>query len=239
MTDPPHRAAIYSNGTTPLFLDTAEITFTFADGPAVTSLVEIAHVDYERNAATIVFCDSDHEAIDVLALSPYFHTKVSLAGLLEPKRAEEANPELEISHAMQVTLHVLSGDSRPFDPYSHLEGLVAKALNERRQMLRAEAAIIEIGRYTAPSRIELAREARSKALSRLARLSDAQAISVIAGNPIPDAGSLRPPITIGEVRKRRQHLLSVAHMMRRLQERKAIRPIAESRTSGRYAKCRL
>jgi hypothetical protein len=237
MIEPPQRAAIYSNGATPLFLDTAQITFAFADGPPVTSLVEVARVDYERNAATIVFCDSDHEAIDVLALSPYFHTKVSLTRLREPERAEEANPDFEISHAMQVTLHFLSGDSRPFDPYSQLEGLVANALKERRRMLRAGAAINEFGRHTDPSCAELAREARNKALSRLARLSDAQTLSLLEGNRLSGPSGLLPPvITIGEVRSRRNHLQAIAHMMRRLQVRKANLPFMKSRRSGQHAR---
>jgi hypothetical protein len=227
MTSPPHSAALYANGTAPLFLDTAEVTFTFADGPPVRSVVEVAHVNYQKNTATIVFCEGDHEALDTLALPPYFHTTVSLDQLQDPKRAEDANPELEISHEMQVTLHMLAGGKQDFDPCSHLEGLIASSLKERQQMLHAEDAIRNIGRDQARGRAKRAREARSKALTKLARLSDAQALSLLEGNRLPDSSGVpRLAATLQDVRNRRNHLLSAAHMMRRLARRHAQRPLA-------------
>ena len=81
MTSAPLRAALYSNGKTPLFLDTAEITFTFADGPPITAQVQIALVDYKRNTATIAFYESDREAIEALSLGPHFHTTVAVGEL--------------------------------------------------------------------------------------------------------------------------------------------------------------
>ncbi len=236
MTSAPLRATLYANGRTPLFLDTAQITFTFGDGPPVTSEVQIARIDYARNAATIVFYESDHEAIEALSLGPRFHTTVAAGEVRTPKRAEEANPDFEISHEMQVTLHALSGGKRDFDPYSQLEGLIAGPLKERRQMIRAEAAINGIPNCGASSRQDPARQARSRVLTKLARLSDAQALSVLEGNRLPDpSGFPCAAAAIAEVRNRRTHLLAVAHMMRRLHERRAQRPFAKSFKPGRNA----
>ncbi len=108
MTPPSRQAAIYANGTAPLFLDTAEVTFGFEDGPPVTAQGQIARIDYRRNTAIVVFGESDLEAIEALSLGRQFHTAVSLSKLRAPRRAEETNPDFAISHAMQVTLHKLS-----------------------------------------------------------------------------------------------------------------------------------
>ncbi len=208
MTSAPLRATLYANGKTPLFLDTAEITFTFEDGPAVTAQVQIARVDYARNAATIVFCESDWEAIEALSLGRHFHTTVAVGELRAPERAEHADADFEISHEMQVTLHALSGGKRDFDPYSQLEGLVAGPLKERRQMLRAEDAIRAFQK--APSVL-----ARSTMLSRLAGFSDRQALSLLEGNRLP--GSPQAAATIGEVRARRERMQAVAAITRRIE----------------------
>ena len=180
MTSAPLRPALYANGTAPLFLDTAEITFTFEDGPPVTAQVQIARIDYARNTATIVFCESDREAIEALSLKRHFHTTVSIGELRAPKRAEEVTHDFEISHEMQITLHALSGDKREFDPYSQLEGLIAGPLKERRQMLRAEDAIRAFQK--APSLL-----ARRTMLSRLAGFSDGQALTLLEGNRLAGA----------------------------------------------------
>ena len=181
MTPTTRRAALYSNGRTPLFLDTAEITFTFADGPPIIAQVQMARIDYARNTATIVFYESDREAIEGMSLGRHFHTTVSIGELQAPKRAEEANPDFKISHEMQLTLHALSGGKPGYDPYGQLEAVLAGCLKERRQMLRAEHSIRH--------------EARATALTRLARLTDAQALSLLAGNRIAGcmAHFLSPP----------------------------------------------
>ena len=216
MTSAPLRPALYANGTAPLFLDTAEITFTFADGPAVTARVQIARVDYARNTATIVFCESDREAIEALSLGRHFHTTVSIGELRAPERAEHADADFGISHEMQVTLHALSGGKRDFDPYRQLEGLVTGPLKERRQMLRAEDAIRAFQK--APSAL-----ARRTMLSRLAGFSDAQALSLLEGNRLP--GSPQAAATMGEVRARRERMQAVAAITRRLKSNRLRFPV--------------
>ncbi len=207
MTPPHGRAAIYTNGATPLFLDTAEVTFGFEDGPPVTAQVQIARIDYRRNAAIVVFDESDREAIESLSLGRNFHTAVSFSEVRAQRRAEEANPEFTISHAMQVTLHKLSGSKREFDPLdSQIEALVANALKERRQMLGAENALREFQK--APSSA-----ARRTMLSRLAAFSDGLALSLLEGNRQP--GSAQAVVTIQEVMARRKQMQAVAEIIRR------------------------
>ncbi len=212
MNSSPLRATLYANGTTPLFLDTAEITFTFADGPPVTAQVQVACVDYARNTATIVFCESDWEAIEALSLGRHFHTAVSIGELRAPKRAEDVTPDFEISHEMQVTLHALSGAKRDFDPDSLREG----PIKERRQMLRAEDAIRAFQK--APSVL-----AQRTMLSRLAGFSDAQALSLLEGNRLP--GSPQAASTIGGVRARRERMQAVAAITRRLKSNRLRFPV--------------
>ena len=203
MNSSPLRATLYANGTAPLFLDTAEISFTFADGPPVTAQVQIARVDYIRNTATVVFCESDQEAIEALSLGRHFHTAVSVGELRKPKRAEDVPPDFEISHEMQVTLHALSGGKRDSDPDSLREGLI----KERRQMLRAEDAIRAFQKT--PSVL-----AQRTMLSRLAGFSDGQALSLLDGNRLP--GLPQAAATIAVVRERRERMQAVAAITRRL-----------------------
>ena len=230
MNSAPLRPALYANGTAPLFLDTAEITFTFADGPAVTARVQIARVDYARNAATIVFCESDWEAIEALSLGRHFHTTVSIGELRAPERAEHADADFGISHEMQVTLHALSGGKRDFDPYRQLEGLVTGPLKERRQMLRAEDAIRAFQK--APSAL-----ARRTMLSRLAGFSDGQALSLLEGNRLPGSPQAAP--TMDDVRARRERMQAVAAITRRLKSNRLHIPVEAANPrypSGRKAK---
>ena len=230
MNSSPLRPALYANGTTPLFLDTAEITVTFADGPPVTAQVQIARVDYVRNTATIVFYESNGEAIEALSLGRHFHTAVSIGELRAPKRGEETNPDLAISHEMQLTLHALSGDKRDFDPYSQLEGLITGPLKERRQMLRAEESIRTFQKT--PSAV-----AERTMLSRLAGFSDEQALSLLEGNRLPGVPQSAP--TMGEVQARRERMLTVGAITRRLKNNRLRFPVdaADPRyPGGRKAK---
>ena len=182
----------------------------------VTARVQIARVDYARNAATIVFCESDREAIEALSLGRHFHTTVSIGELRAPERAEHADADFGISHEMQVTLHALSGGKRDFDPYRQLEELVTGPLKERRQMLRAEDAIRAFQK--APSAL-----ARRTMLSRLAGFSDAQALSLLEGNRLP--GSPQAAATMGEVRARRERMQAVAAITRRLKSNRLRFPV--------------
>ena len=205
MNSSPLRATLYADGTAPLFLDTAEISSTFADGPPVTAQVQIARVDYVRNTATIVFRESDREAIEALSLGRHFHTVVSIGELRKPERVEDVPPDFEISHEMQLTLHALSGGKRDFDPDSLREGLI----KERRQMLRAEDAIRAFPEDLRPSLLE------SQSASRLTGFSDEQALSLLEGNRLP--ASPQAASTIGDVRARRERMRAVAAITRRLE----------------------
>ena len=138
---PSSGAALYANGKTPLVFDAAVFTRAFEDGPPVTAEVQIARVDYERKTAVIVFGEHDREAIQALSLGRHFHTTVSLGELRDSRRAEEVNPDFQISHEMVLTLHALSGGELGFDFHSQVEGAVSGALAGRRLMLRAEDAI--------------------------------------------------------------------------------------------------
>lgn len=212
MNSSPLRATLYADGTAPLFLDTAEISSTFADGPPVTAQVQIARVDYVRNTATIVFRESDREAIEALSLGRHFHTVVSIGELRKPERVEDVPPDFEISHEMQLTLHALSGGKRDFDPDSLREGLI----KERRQMLRAEDAIRAFQR--SPSVL-----AQRTMLSRLTGFSDEQALSLLEGNRLP--ASPQAASTIGDVRARRERMRAVAAITRRLENNRLRFPV--------------
>ena len=83
-------AALYSDRRTPLFLDVAETTFTFADGPPITAHVRIAHVDYEKATAVAVFSEHDREAIGVFGP----HVIVRLDQLTFVRRGPAWSPDL-------------------------------------------------------------------------------------------------------------------------------------------------
>ena len=231
---PSSGAALYANGKSPLVFDAAVFTRAFEDGPPVTAEVQIARVDYERKTAVIVFGEHDREAIQALSLGRHFHTTVSLGELRDSRRAEEVNPDFQISHEMALTLHALSGGELGFDFHSQIEGAVSGALAGRRLMLRAEDAIAghiyysqrQIYSYDCtfnPENLpashfaQLAGNARQTALTRLSHLTGAEALSVIEGNRIPDLdGSSFPIVSIEDVQKRRVHLRAAARMVKRL-----------------------
>jgi len=221
----PRSAAIYSNGTTPLFLDTAEVAFAFEDGPPVTSRIQIARIDHRKNTAIIVFDESDEEAIQALSLGRHFHRTVSLDKLRMPERAEETNPEFAISHTMQVTLHALSGDRREFDPLtSSIEALVANAMNERRQMLRAESAIRDFQRVPSPA-------TQRTMLKKLSAFKDAEALSLLEGNKQP--GAAAAVAAIQDVKAMRKQMRAVAEITR--QHKKNRRRFPVNAIDPRYA----
>jgi hypothetical protein len=221
---PVSAAALYANGKTPLVFDSAVFTRTFEDGPPVTAEVQVARVDYERKTAVIVFGERDQEAIQALSLGRHFHTTVFLGELRAARRAGEVNPDFEISHEMAVTLHTLSGGERGFDFHSQVEGAISNALEEHRRMLRAEDAIaghiyysqretlsydctINPENLPASHFAKLAGKARETALTRLSRLTDAAALSVIEGKRLRERdGSSFPIASVEDVQKRRAHL---------------------------------
>lgn len=227
--------ALYANGHTPLFLDTASMVFATTDGARQSMGAQVARIDYENRTAVVVFQERDLTAIEALPLEGRFHTTVPLTALHDPKRAEWTNPNLEISHEMAATLSSLAGGK---------EDSVATALKERRLMLRAEEAIKAHGGYSYDETYAyvdhinpegrcsshfaaLAAKARHTALSLLSRLGEGQALSVIEGNRLPDFGGTSYAIaTIGDVRIRRAHLHAVAHMTRRLRLHRARRPLS-------------
>jgi hypothetical protein len=227
--------ALYANGHTPLFLDTASMVFATTDGARQSMGTQVARIDYANRTAVVVFQERDLRAIEALPLEGRFHTTVLLTALHDPKHAEWTNPDLKISREMAATLPALDDGKK---------GGVVTALKERRLMLRAEEAIKAHGGYSYdetyayvdhinPEGLSsshfaaLAAKARNTALTLLSRLGDGQALSVIEGNRLPDFGGTSYAIaTIKDVCNRRAHLHAAAHMTRRLRLYRAHRPVS-------------
>jgi hypothetical protein len=210
MTDTPNPATLYSNGRTPLFLDLAEITFDFADGPH-TSQVRLAKIDYENGTATAVFFDDDRTAIGAYGSSLPVHTnQLKFICRAAASPADQQQPAEEVLSAIRSAKKFGSS--------------AASLIAERNHLARAEAAISDYAYYSHRETFSydctinpegysqghfagLAEKARHTALNRLSRLSDAQALSVIEGNRIGDHDrSTFPFAGIEDVQKRRIHL---------------------------------
>lgn len=221
----PRQAALYADGRTPIFLDKVEAAFDFADGPPLSVTAEVARVDYRRASAIIVFPFQAKEAIE--ALGPY--TPVALDQLTLQERAPETTATLspQMRQALE-TLHRVSAGGSAVD-FSRLEAflLAERAIHDYDAQARAadRAFVDSVNPEGKPVDYfpQQAAEARPAALTRLARLSDEEALSVIESNRLPECGDF-PFITIEEVQKRRAHRHAIERMMERLHERHAKRP---------------
>jgi hypothetical protein len=238
-TSPP--AALYSNGQMPLFLDLAEISFVFEDVPAITAHVRLAHVDYERRMATAVF--SEHDTGFIQAFGPSLTIPLDQLSFL--RRGPAWSPDMH-ELAMQTLKAVPRARGTSVDP-EHAGTLIA----ERNRLAHAGAAIDDYIYYTHAETFShdctvnaeghppehfagIAAKARDTALTRLSRLSDAQALTVIEGNRIPDLdGSSFPIASIEEVQKRRAHLVNMRsyhaaakRILEHLRGRRALRAAA-------------
>jgi hypothetical protein len=211
MSTPP--ATLYANSRTPIFLDNVRITLGAPGEQPLISQARLAVANYENGIGTIVF--SSRAAIK--AFGHAYPVRLDQLTLL-------SRPQGGLHQLAADTLEHLPVRMRVTPDQDGLNLLAAERLRERRKMLRAEEAIghsaIKPEGHDSAHFARLASKARETALTRLSRLSDAEALSVIEGNRLPGLdGSSFPIVSIEDVQKRRAHLRAAARMMERLSQR--------------------
>jgi hypothetical protein len=208
-----NNSALYANSRAPIFLDNVRITLGAPGEQPLTSQARLAVADYENGIGTIVF--SSRAAVN--AFGHAYPVRLDQLTLL-------SRPQGGLHQLAADTLEHLPVRMRVTPDQDGLDLLAAERLRERRKMLRAEEAIGDYAHYSERETYShdctmnteghssahfarLAGQARDTALTRLSRLTDTQALTVIAGTRLPDLdGSSFPIASIEDVRKRRAHL---------------------------------